>query len=357
MSRSAFLTRFGLDHALIQAPMAGGATTPELVAAVSNAGALGSLAGALLPPGELRQAIQAVRARTRRPFAVNLFVQPVPRPESAQVEQARKWLAPHYAVFDLEPPVPDKWCEDFDDQLEVLIELSPAVASFAFGIVTPGAVARMRAAGIAVIGTATHLEEALAWQSVGADALCVQGMEAGGHRATFIGDFDAGMTGLMALLPQIVDRVSLPVIAAGGVMDGRGIAACHALGASAVQLGTAFLPCPESGIPVAWKQALQQAGSSATRITRVFSGRPARALENGFMRKMAGLEWSVPGYPVQNALTAPLRQLAARSGMPDYMALWAGQGVALSRVMPAATLVERLVRESAEVMQGLARAQ
>ncbi|WP_252346188.1 nitronate monooxygenase family protein [Paludibacterium sp. B53371] len=337
---------------LIQAPMAGSPTTPALVAAVSQAGALGSLAAGMLGPTAMTQAMQAVRALTDQPFAVNLFVLPPPAPEPTEVERARARLAPFYQRHGLSVPQPDRWCEDFSAQLEAVLADPPAWLSFTFGILSAEQVQRCHRAGSRVIGTATTVAEGLAWQSVGADAVCAQGAEAGGHRGSFLVTGQAGLIGSMALVPQMVDRLSIPVIAAGGVMDGRGIAACLLLGAQAVQMGTAFLLCEESGIDVAWRAALMTAQDDQTRVTRVFSGRAARGLNNAFIEQMSACEDEVPAYPLQNALTAPLRQAAARQGRADEQSLWAGQGVAMARAMPAGALVRRLDAEWRALLPG-----
>ena len=336
-------------HPIIQAPMAGGATTPQLVAAVSNAGALGSLAAPLLGPDAILEQAARIRALTDAPFAINLFVQGRPEPSPETVAQAVELLRPVWQGFGwADLPVPAKWCEDFDAQFEALLAARPAAASFTFGILDGRQVERLHGADIVVIGTATTVAEALAWQDVGADMVCAQGIEAGGHRGTFLGNQQDG-TATMALVPQIVDAVRLPVIAAGGIMDGRGIAAALALGARAAQMGTAFLACDESGIHAAYKERLLQAtrdeALARTCLTRAFSGRYARGLVNRFIETMQPLEQVVPPYPVQNALTGAIRGHAGKSGDTGWMSLWAGQGVAMTRAMPAAQLIEALVAE------------
>lgn len=232
-------------HPIIQAPMAGGATTPELVAAVSNAGGLGSLAGVMLPPERLREEIRKIRTLTDRPFNVNLFVLKPVAVAQAELEAAMERLQPIRAELGLPPgKAPAKFSENFEAQLEVLLEEKPPVVSFHFDLLPAFQVERLHQAGCKVIGTATNVAEALAWQEAGADYISAQGAEAGGHRGTFIGPFEHAMTGTLALLPQVVAAVKIPVLAAGGIMDGRGIAAALLLGASAVQMGTAFLTCP-----------------------------------------------------------------------------------------------------------------
>lgn len=336
-------------YPIIQAPMAGGATTPELVAAVSNAGGIGSFAAPLLPPQAIVTQVEKIRALTTAPFILNLFVQSVPQPASEEVDHAADLLRPIWESLGWSAlPRPQKWCEDFGPQFETLLALRPAVASFTFGILDSSQVERLHAADILVIGTATSVAEALAWEKVGADAVCAQGMEAGGHRGGFIGSQNDGAS-TMVLVPAMVDAVRIPVIAAGGIMDGRGIAAALALGAQAAQMGTAFLVTDESGINAIYKERLLEAATAparaVTRLTRAFSGRYARGLVNRFMESMQTMEQQVPAYPIQNALTGPIRAQAAKINETDLMSLWAGQGVSMARAMPAARLIERLVTE------------
>lgn len=341
-----FATRLGIDLPILQGPMAG-ADTPALAAAVSGAGALGMLGCGMRSPAAMQEAAAEVRRRTNRPFGMNLFVLPrAPAPDSAALQAPLQRLAPYHAELGLPPPaVPAQWCEDFAAQFEALLVLRPAVASFTFGLLEAAQVARLHAAGMWVIGTATTLAEAQAWAGVGADAVCASGLEAGGHRGTFLGDFEASEVGTLALVPQCVDALAIPVVAAGAIMDGRGIAAAQALGAEAVQMGTAFLACHESGIGAAYRAALAGASATDTRTTRVFSGRPARGIVNTLMRQLQADGQALPPYPVQNALTGPLRRAAAAQGRADYLSLWAGQGVAAARPMPAAELVALLGRE------------
>lgn len=359
MNLSRFSQRLQLRFPLVQAPMAGGATTPELVAAVSNAGGLGSLAAGMLSPAAITTAVTAIRRASTQPFVVNLFVQGTPVPDPAMLADAIEHLQPFYRELGVEPPESGHWCENFSDQLECVLALQPPVLSFTFGLLDAATVARCQAAGCLVIGTATTVAEARAWQAVGADAICAQGAEAGGHRGSFLPGAQLAMIGTLALVPQVVDAVDIPVIAAGGVMDGRGVAACLLLGATAVQLGTAFLSCPEAGIDRVYRQCLAQARDDSTRVTRVFSGRAARGLDNSFIQRMAPYESQVPDYPLQNALTGPIRKAAARSGQSGYLSLWAGQGVGMSRVLPAAELLLSLdqewraaLRHASEVVAG-----
>ena len=331
---------------IIQAPMAGGATTPELVAAVCAAGGIGAFAAATLKPAAIAEGAARIREITDRPFCINLFVLGDPQVDPAALERARAWLVPMHAELGIAAPaVPTRFCEDPAAQFEALLEAAPALASFAFDVLDARQVERLHARGCKVAGTATNVAEARAWEAAGADFVCAQGMEAGGHRGTFIGSYQASLIGTMALVPQVVDAIKVPVIAAGGIMDGRGIAAALMLGAAAAQMGTAFLDCAESGIHNAWKQAIRSATDTATQVTLAFSGRMARGIENEFMRRMAAHANEMPAYPVQNALTGAMRAAAGRANLPQYMSLWAGQGVAMSRGLPAAELMQRLERE------------
>jgi nitronate monooxygenase len=341
----------GIRYPIIQAPMAGVGITADLVAAVSNAGGLGSFAAAMLPPDAIRQGIAEVRARTTKPFNVNMFVLEGPKPDAAEVQAAHELLRPIREELGLPPAEAlAQYCEDPAAQFEAVLEARPAFASFTFGVLKAEQVAALKARGARVMGTATTVEEARAWEAAGADAICAQGSEAGSHRGTFLGDFEGGMVGTMALVPQMVDGVRVPVIAAGGIMDGRGIAASLALGAAGVQMGTAFLTCADSGVMEEYKKLLRQARENQTRVSRIYTGKPARGLMNEFMRRLASRERDIPAYPIQNALTQPIRAASKEAGQTDFMSLWAGQGAGMSRGLPAAELVATLVRETEAVL-------
>jgi nitronate monooxygenase len=243
----------------------------------------------------------------------------------------------------------------FDEQLAAVLDSGAAVFSFTFGLLPASAIEAIKGRGMFLIGTATTVEEAIALEQVGVDAVVTQGSEAGGHRSTFATPFEAGMVGTLALVPQVVDAVTVPVIASGGIMDGRGIAAALALGAHAVQMGTAFLTCDEAGIPPAYQEAILQAREHETRLTRAFSGRPARGIVNRFMTEVerADVTDAILPFPLQNALTRPLRTAAAQQGRAELLSLWAGQGVRLARRQTAATLIARLAHETEAVVQRL----
>lgn len=331
---------------IIQGPMAGGASSTALVAAVSNAGGLGSFAASLLTPSTLRDEVAIIRSLTDQPFLINLFVQETPSPSNEEVNNAVQLLAPLWKGFGWDSlPIPSKWCEDFHAQFDALIAARPAAASFTFGILDPVQVERLHDAGIVVIGTVTSVEEAQAWETLGADAVIASGTEAGGHRGTFIGPQEDSMFPARELWPQVARAVKIPVIAAGGIMTGIDINEALAVGAQAVQMGSAFLVCDESGINQTYRDALIRADDTPTRLTRAFSGRYARGLENRFMREMMAVEKQFPAYPVQNALTTPIRAAAAKQGDPELMSLWAGAEIRRARPLPVAQLMQILVAE------------
>ena len=343
----------GCNYPIIQAPMAGGGDTPGLVAAVSNAGGIGFIGAAYLTPAQIADSARSVQALTSRRFGINLFA-PLPTPPARDLSAAIARLAPYYAELGLPPPsLPKAPTDDFDAQLGAALESGASAFSFTFGLLPPGAVAAIKARGVKLLGTATTVAEAIALQDSGVDAVIVQGSEAGGHRGSFLGDFAAAQIGTLALVPQVVDAVRVPVIASGGIMDGRGVAAALALGAGAVQLGTAFLTCDEAGITDVYKNAILHTPEDATRVTRAFSGRPARGIVNRMMAELDANDNATAAFPIQNALTRPLRSAAARAGRAEFLSLWAGQGLRLARRQSAAALVARLVEETRAAIAAL----
>jgi len=344
----------GTRYPIVQAPMAGGFTTPELVAAVSNAGALGSLGAAILPPDELRDAIAAIRRLTDRPFAVNLFA-PLspPRIDADAVAAMQAVLAPFRAELGL-PEAPDAPSPPpaglIDAQLEVVAEARVPVFSFTFGALPFEAV---REAGSVILGTATTMAEAVELERLGVDAIVAQSGEAGGHRGTFLGPFEDAIVGGVALVPRIVDRISVPVLLAGGIMDGRGIAAALALGAEGVQLGTAFLGCPEAGASEPLRHALAEAGD-ATLVTRAYSGRQARLVRTRLVEAIESAAVDPLPYPVQALVTADLRAAALAADRADLFLVLSGQGAGALRELPAAERPWTLVRETDEAIRRLA---
>jgi len=346
MNQSDFLRDLGITHPIIQAPMAGGPSTPELVAAVSNAGGLGSLGSAYSTPEQISSDIQKVRALTDKPFNVNLFASGYAPESRVDATPMLALLAEIHEALHLPPPTLPAWpVNPFADQLQAILEAHPAVFSFTLGIPEPHAIARLKASGIAIFGTATTVEEGKMLEAIGVTAIVAQGAEAGSHRGTFAGPFENAMVPTLELVRSLRAAVSMPIIASGGLMDGRDIAQTFTRGASAAQLGTAFLTCPEAGTPEAYRSAILAARTDATVITRAFSGRPARALLNTFISKLEGKEKIILPFPLQNSLTRPMRAAAARLGESGYLSLFVGQGVTRARAIPAAELVSRLVTE------------
>jgi nitronate monooxygenase len=347
MASSDPLRSLGIPTPVIQAPMGGGPSTPELAAAVSNAGGLGSLAAAYLTPDQTADAIRRVRALTNRPFSVNLFAGGYSTDVRAEAGPMLSLLGEVHAELGLPPPtLPRLPADPFPEQLEAVLEAAPPVFSFTFGIPAPAAIAALKARGIRIWGTATTVKEAAMLAQAGVDGVIAQGAEAGAHRGTFAGEFDASMIPTLDLVRSIARTVTVPVVASGGIMSGRDIARALQAGACAASLGTAFLACPESGASEVYKQAVAGAGADTTVVTRAFSGRPARGLANAFIFRLRGKEDAILPYPLQNALTRAMRAEAARQGNPGFLSLWAGCGVGRVRVMPAAELVQSLAEET-----------
>ncbi|MGW5649981.1 nitronate monooxygenase [Streptomyces humi] len=339
---------------IVQAPMAGGVSVPQLAAAVSEAGALGFLAAGYKTADGMYQEIKQMRGLTGRPFGVNLFMPQPEHAESGAVDLYAHQLAGEASWYGTELGDPDSGRDDgYDAKLAVLLDDPVAAVSFHFGVPTPEVLDSLRRAGTFTMVTATTAEEARAVERAGADAVIAQGVEAGGHQGTHrdVPENDGAGIGLLTLVAQIREAVSLPVVAAGGIMRGSQLAAVLAAGATAAQLGTAFLATPESGAAAPHKQALTDPLFVRTELTRAFSGRPARGLVNRFLREHG--PYAPAAYPEVHHLTAPLRKAAARAGDAQGMALWAGQGHRLARELPAARLVETLVAELAAASTAL----
>ncbi|MFD3324666.1 nitronate monooxygenase [Streptomyces sp. NPDC058701] len=344
-------------YPIVQAPMAGGASCPPLAAAVCEAGGLGFLAGGYKTADGMYQEIKQVRALTRRPFGVNLFLPQTGYVDPAAVEAYRGQLAGEanwYGISLAADDIMGTSDDGYDAKLAILLEDPVPVVSFTFGLPSGAALTALRKAGTYTVVTVTSVEEARGAQDVGADAVCVQGVEAGGHQGTHRDDPQADGTaavGLLALVAQVREAVALPIIASGGLMRGSQVAALLAAGAEAAQLGTAFLACPESGAHPLHKKALTDPLFVRTELTRAFSGRPARGLVNRFMREHG--PYAPAAYPQVHHLTSGLRKAAAAAGDPQGMALWAGQGHRLARTLPAGELMEVLAAELAEAQSTL----
>jgi nitronate monooxygenase len=343
--RTDLLNLLGITHPIIQAPMSG-FSSPALVATVSNAGALGSLGCATLSVQTIRDQVDEIRRATNHPFNLNFFVHPSPSIDAQIAGRMRERLAAYYEEVGLGTvPEPQDLFPRFDEErVRLLLELRPRVVSFHFGLPASELLERVKHSGAIILSSATTVAEARTLESAGVDVIIAQGFEAGGHRGTFTQGDGAGLIGTMALVPQVVDAVRVPVIAAGGIADGRGIAAAFALGASGVQLGTAFLGCPEAVVPVIHREALHRAADEDTRLTRVFTGRPARALRNRLIDEMENFE--TLEFPAQASLLLPLWQANSDAARTAFLPLWAGQAAPLVRDVPAARLIDTLVAEA-----------
>ncbi|SNZ14720.1 nitronate monooxygenase [Terribacillus aidingensis] len=345
---SHFLKALSINHPIIQAPMAGGTTTTELVTAVSEAGGLGMIGAGYLNAESTRQQIQDVKRKTKKSFGINLFV-----PQSYQIDEEKISKAEEaLQSFQGSSKVRvfrsfEQTEKDFHDQITVLIEEKVSVCSFTFGIPSDEIIHTLKQAGIYTIGTATTVAEALAVEASGMDAVVMQGSEAGGHRGNFLAGVEQSMIGLMALIPQTVDQVNIPVIAAGGIMDRRGIQAAKCLGAQAAQLGTALLTCSESGAHMLHKQAiLEKRMQDKTTLTSAFSGKAARGIENNFIRDMRKVETELPPFPIQNTLTKSIRSNAAQNHDREAMSLWCGQNPNAAMPITVQNLMHKLVDEA-----------
>lgn len=342
-----FTKLFNLRGPIVIAPMGGGPTTPELVAATCNVGALGSVAGAYLSPDQIDETVTRVRTLTQRPFAINLFT-PMPKVKPSQdeinkaIEGARE--------FRLELDIPDPSLQapyhpDFEKQFVSVLKALPKVFSFVFGLLEKHYIKECSDSGIYTIGTATTLDEAQALQESGVNAVIVQGVEAGAHRGIFSPNADDPGIGTLELTQLTSSKLRIPVIAAGGIMTGEEIARVLKAGAQAAMLGTAFLLCPEAGTSEPYRSALAKPGNKKTRLTRAFSGRLARGIENRFMQKMDADPSKILPFPVQNAFTRDIRNQAMKKEKSDFLSLWAGTGLAKIRQMPAGDLVKTLFVE------------
>lgn len=342
----AFCARFGLKLPILLAPMAG-ASAPTLSAAVINAGGLGSCGVLLLEPTEILAWAQTVRSLSNGPFQLNIWI---PDPEPARDREHEQAIRDFLRQWgpEVPPSAGEQTPPSFDAQCDAMLDAEPAIVSSVMGLFPKAYVERAKAKGIAWFAIVSTLAEAKAAEAAGADVIVVQGMEAGGHRAAFdAARAERDQVGLFALLPAVVDAVSVPVVATGGIADGRGVAAALALGASAAQIGTGFLRCPEANIHPAWADAIGRTPPEGTRLSRAFSGRAGRSVATAYVDAATGPDAPRPApYPVQRGLTAPMRGEAGKQGDIDRMQAWAGQSSALARAEPALELTGRIWAEA-----------
>ena len=346
----AFCERFGLRVPILLAPMAG-ASAPSLSIAVADAGGLGACGAVLMKPDEIVAWANEVRGDTNRRFQINLWISdPPPHRDAAHEQKVREFLSNWGPAVP--PEAGDATPPSFEWQCETLLEIAPPLVSSVMGLYPAGFVKRLKQRGIMWIANVSTVAEARAAEKAGADIIAVQGMEAGGHRGCFnAADAERSQVGLFSLLPAVVDAVEVPVIATGGIADARGVAAALTLGASAAQLGTAFLVCPEAKIHPTWAKALTEATPEDTMLTRAFSGRAGRSLVTDYVRAAIALNAPAPApYPVQRGLTAAMRANAAKAGDLQRMQVWAGQSAGLAKVEPAAEVVRRVWQGAQELL-------
>jgi nitronate monooxygenase len=344
----------GIELPIIQAPMAG-ANLSAMALAVSQAGGLGSLPCAMLSADQMRAELETIRRQTSRPLNVNFFCH---QPPAADAERDQAWkqhLAKYYIELGLDPqsPLPSANRRPFDTAAcDLVIELKPEVVSFHFGLPEEPLLARVKASGAKVLSSATTVDEALWLAQRGCDAIIAQGFEAGGHRGMFLTNDISTQIGTIALVSQIVNAVKLPVIACGGIADARGIVAALALGAAAVQLGTAYLLCPEATLSAVHHQALKNLKDDGTALTNVFSGRPARGIVNRLIREVGPMSPLAPSFPLASSAIAPLRKQSEAAGSEDFAQMWSGQAGRLCRELPAGELTRQLAAETLSIIDG-----
>lgn len=351
------LDLFGIELPILLSPMAN-ASTVELTVAVSEAGGLGGLPCAGLSPQQIRATLEKTVQHTSRPVNVNFFCHRPPAYDAASDARWRARLACYYEELGIEPKpgAPPVLPPPFEDEACTLVEeFKPKVVSFHFGLPEPLLLARVKAAGARTVATATTVAEARWLEDHGCDAIVAQGYEAGGHRGIFLDEDAATQVGGLSLIPQVVDAVKIPVIAAGGIADGRGIAAALVLGAAAVQIGTAYLLCPESGFNPIQRETMRRAQDNSTALTNVLTGRAARAAVTRFTRELGFIDYEAPAYPYPSSLFAPLRAKAEADGNPDFVYALFGQSAAMARDIPAADLTKALAAEALECLRRAAR--
>ncbi|AXQ28677.1 DUF561 domain-containing protein [Solimonas sp. K1W22B-7] len=343
--------KLGLRYPIVQGPFGGGLSSVDLLATVAEAGGLGSFGVHHLEPAQIRELDATIRTRTSKPYALNLWVSNHDegglRLSAAQFAEAIERFRPYYEELGVEPPsMPARYGQDFEEQVEAVLELRPPAFSFVFGIPSARILAECRRRGIVTIGAITTIDEAVAMEAAGVDLIVASGMESGGHRVSFLRSAEDSLTGSFALIPTVADRVKTPVIAAGGIADGRGIAAALTLGAQGVQIGTAFLASKQSAASAAHRRMLFDERNRYTALTRVFSGRLARGIRNRFLEEMTASGIAPLPYPVQNWFTGSFRKAAGTQDRSELMSLWAGQAAPLLHHHDAGELFASLVRDT-----------
>lgn len=335
--------RLNIVLPIIQAPMAGGATTAELVAAVSNAGGLGSLGAGYMTANEIRLAIKKIRTLTNKPFAVNLFIPEKHNATDEQIEQARKAVQASCPELNFNiPPINPPYAPSFEKQMHIILEEKVSIFSFTFGIPSKNWIETCKKNGITLIGTATTLEEAVLLEESDIDIIVAQGSEAGGHRGSFLDKAENSLNSMPSLVRLLLEHTKAPIIASGGIMDAKLIVESLTLGAAAVQMGTAFLCCPESGIHPLYKKLLSNSTRDETTLTRAFSGKLARGINNKFIIRMQSHEKEIIDYPIQNTLTSAMRKEAAKQNNTDFISMWAGQAAYLCKPLLASQIIDEL---------------
>jgi nitronate monooxygenase len=346
-----------IRYPIIQAPMAGGITTSQLVSEVSNSGGLGMIGAGYMTPEQIREQTREIKKLTTGSFGINLFVPNEVNVSDKSIEFAKEKMEPikeelhvqqaeSVETFDY-----DQSLVTFREQIKVVIEEKIPICSFTFGIPSEEIIGELKQHNITLMGTATTVLEAVENENKGIDFVVVQGSEAGGHRGNFIKDTQESLVGLMSLIPQVVDHVSIPVIAAGGIMDGRGLMASLCLGAQGVQMGTAFLTCVESGANPIHKDAIMNSAEDEVILTRAFSGKEARGIKNQYISEMQKYEASFPDFPIQNSLTKNIRKASASQGKIEFMSLWSGQSPRLAKNQSVSMLMNLLVNEAQNTLE------
>ncbi|MDQ0197915.1 NAD(P)H-dependent flavin oxidoreductase [Neobacillus ginsengisoli] len=344
-----------VEYPIIQAPMAGGVTTSKLVAEVSNSGGLGMIGAGYMTPVQIREQIREIRQLTSNPFGINLFVPNEFKVTENEIKSANQFLNPIRQQLNLhqkdnfELPNFNNVFETFIEQIKVVIEEMIPICSFTFGIPSREVIAELKQSNIILMGTATTVEEAVENEKIGMDIVVAQGSEAGGHRGNFINRSQESLIGLMSLIPQVVDNVSIPVVASGGIMDGRGLMASICLGAKGVQMGTAFLTCVESGAHKVHKETILNANEDQAVLTRSFSGKWARGIKNKFILEMQKHETLLPDFPAQNRLTQDIRKTSSEQNNQDFMSLWSGQSPRLAKSQTVKSLIKNIIAEAKKI--------